>query len=203
VILGSCELEILGVSEFLAVKLPLRPWDPGVTKLLLSWDPGVLRSWPCYIAWKWCLLWVSGAVWCVGNQVTSALIRGYLSHWPGRAPVSLFLLSQARHNWIGTDVVFHSPLILRSCAESSGDQGTVRWVCAQGGPELVKGLESLFRRVFCFSAAGTGSVWLDWNWSCVPLTSDSKIAWRVLWGLWDCQPSLCPRWPGGADRKGT
>ena len=32
------------MSEFLAVKLPLRLWDPDVTKLLLSWDPGIPRS---------------------------------------------------------------------------------------------------------------------------------------------------------------
>jgi hypothetical protein len=42
VILGSCEPEILGVSEFLAIKLPLRHWDPGVTKLLVSWHPKIL-----------------------------------------------------------------------------------------------------------------------------------------------------------------
>jgi hypothetical protein len=36
-------------------------------------------------------------------------------------------------NWFGTDVVFHSPVILR---ESSGNCGTVSQVCAQGDPEL-------------------------------------------------------------------
>ena len=38
-ILGSCDAEILGMSEFLTFKLLLRLCDPGVTKLLGSWDP--------------------------------------------------------------------------------------------------------------------------------------------------------------------
>jgi hypothetical protein len=40
-ILGSCDPQILGSSELLWVKLPLGPWDAGVTKLV-SWDPGIL-----------------------------------------------------------------------------------------------------------------------------------------------------------------
>jgi hypothetical protein len=43
VILASCDPEILGVSQFLEVKQPPRPWDPGVTKLLGSWNPGQVR----------------------------------------------------------------------------------------------------------------------------------------------------------------
>jgi len=35
-ILWSCDPEILGVSELLGIKLPLRYWNPGVTKLLGS-----------------------------------------------------------------------------------------------------------------------------------------------------------------------
>jgi hypothetical protein len=42
VILWFCDPESLGVSVFLAVKLPLRPWDPGVTKLLGLWNPKIL-----------------------------------------------------------------------------------------------------------------------------------------------------------------
>jgi hypothetical protein len=42
----SCDSGILwtwdSVSEFLAVKLPLRPWYPGVTKLLGSWNLKIL-----------------------------------------------------------------------------------------------------------------------------------------------------------------
>jgi hypothetical protein len=78
-----------------------------------------------------------GAVWSVRNQGKPELIKRSLSLWSGRAPVSLFLLSQACLNWIGTDVVFHSPVILRSCGESSGDCGGVRLLCALGDPVLV------------------------------------------------------------------
>ena len=35
------------MSEFLAVKLPLRPLDPGVTKPLGSWDPKILVVLDC------------------------------------------------------------------------------------------------------------------------------------------------------------
>jgi hypothetical protein len=42
VILGSCDPEILGVSELLEVELPLGSWDPGVTKLQRSCDPMIL-----------------------------------------------------------------------------------------------------------------------------------------------------------------
>lgn len=41
-ILGSCDPEILGVSEFLGIKVLLRPWcdqDPGI---LESWNPKIL-----------------------------------------------------------------------------------------------------------------------------------------------------------------
>jgi hypothetical protein len=44
VILGTCDPEILGVSELLGVKLLLGPWDPGVTILLWSWEPGSVRA---------------------------------------------------------------------------------------------------------------------------------------------------------------
>jgi hypothetical protein len=55
--------------------------------------------------------------------------------WSG--PVSLILLSQAHHDWFGTDVVLYSPVILRLSGESSGDLGTVCQVRAQGDLELV------------------------------------------------------------------
>jgi hypothetical protein len=42
VIPESYDPEILGVSEFLGIKLPLGPWEPGVIKLLRS---GILGSW--------------------------------------------------------------------------------------------------------------------------------------------------------------
>jgi hypothetical protein len=77
-----------------------------VNKLLGCWDPGILRSWECCSIWKWCLLF---------------------RHWgcplcSGGAPMSLLLLSQAPYDCFGTDVVFHSPVILRS------------WACQGAGP---------------------------------------------------------------------
>jgi hypothetical protein len=184
-ILGSYEPEILGVSELLAVKLSLRPWDPGVTKLLVSWNPKVLGV---LHVWKWCLLWGPwGCLLCFKPRYTSTdqkepkllvsqascvlapvvtglsrlvrnrccvlltsypkfldmlghlrcgessgdcgiicwvyaqggleleLTRRDLSPWSGRFPVSL-LLAHARYEWFGTNVVFHSPVILRSWA---------------------------------------------------------------------------------------
>ena len=77
-----------------------------------------------------------GAGCSVGNQGKSVLFKRNLNLWSGRALVSLFLLSQAGYNWIGTNVVFHSPVILRSCEESSRDRGCVRRLCALGDPVL-------------------------------------------------------------------
>ena len=52
---------------------------------------------------------------------------------PGQAGFSASLmLSLVQHDWIGTEVVFHSPEVLRSHGESSGDLGGVRRLCAQG-----------------------------------------------------------------------
>jgi hypothetical protein len=56
---------------------------------------------------------------------------------PGQAGFSASLmLSQVPHNWIWTEVVFHSPEVLRSCGEPSRDLGGVHWLCAQGDPVL-------------------------------------------------------------------
>jgi hypothetical protein len=45
---------------------------------------------------------------------------------PGQAGFSASLiLSQVPHDWIGTEVVFHSPVVLRSCGESSRNLGGV------------------------------------------------------------------------------
>jgi hypothetical protein len=79
-----------------------------------------------------------GAVWSVQNQGKPELIKRNLSLWSGRTPVSLFLLSQAHHNWIGTDFVFCSPVILRSSGESSRDHGGVCRLCAQGDPVMAQ-----------------------------------------------------------------
>ena len=52
-----------------------------------------------------------------------------LCPWSGRISDSL-PLGQARPDWIGTDVVFPSPMILRLHEESSVDYGTDRRVRA-------------------------------------------------------------------------
>jgi hypothetical protein len=45
---------------------------------------------------------------------------------PGQAGFSASLiLSQVPHDWIGTEVVFHSPEVLRSSGESSRELGVV------------------------------------------------------------------------------
>ena len=93
-----------------------------MTKLLLSWDPGILRSWACYSAWKWCLLW---------------------------GPWSCLVCSKPRYT--STDQKEPEPLV------------------RQGSHVL--------------APVVTGLSQLVWNRCCVPLTSDPKIVWRVLWGL--------------------
>ena len=75
--------------------------------------------------------------------------EGNPSLWSGRAPVSLLLLSQTCHNWIGTEVVFPSPVIPRLCGESSADCGIVCRVCAQEDPELAP-----TRRDLCLWSGG-------------------------------------------------
>jgi hypothetical protein len=45
---------------------------------------------------------------------------------PGQAGFSASLvLSQVLRDWIGTEVVFHSPVVLRACGESSRGP----WAC--------------------------------------------------------------------------
>jgi hypothetical protein len=46
------------------------------------------------------------------------------------------MLSQVLHDWFGTEVVFHSPEVLRSPGESSRDLGGVHQLCVQGDPVL-------------------------------------------------------------------
>jgi hypothetical protein len=46
------------------------------------------------------------------------------------------MLSQVLHNWIGTEVVFHSPEVLRSRGERFVDLGGVSRLRAQGDPVL-------------------------------------------------------------------
>jgi hypothetical protein len=109
-------------------------WDPEIlvwpspcyTGILLSYDPGCVTVPRNGVSFE-----DRGAVWSVQNQGKPELITRNLSFWLGRALVSLFLLSQVHHNWIGTDV-FHSPVIIRSCGESSRDCGFVSRLWALG-----------------------------------------------------------------------
>ena len=78
-----------------------------------------------------------GAVWSVQNQCKPVLIKRNRNLWSGRALVSLLLLSQACHNLIGTDVVFHSPVILRSHGESCVNCEGVCQFRTQGDTDLV------------------------------------------------------------------
>jgi hypothetical protein len=91
VILESFDPEIPCVSELLGVKLPLGPWDPGVTKVLGSWDPIILGVLDC--------LGVELPLGVVGLSSKFALkvlsrhwsrqTRRNLCHWSGRVPVCL------------------------------------------------------------------------------------------------------------------
>jgi hypothetical protein len=176
------------MSEFLAAKLLLRPWDPGVTKLLLSWDPRILRSWAYYRAWKSCLFWGPwGCLECLKPRYTSTDQK-----------VPKLLVRQC--SWVLVLAVT-GPLRLvwnRYCVPLTIDpkiKWRVLWGPLDHPPSLClrwhgteadrKVLEPLVRRVFYFLAADTGMSWLLWNTCCVPLTSYPKIEWRVLWGLWD------------------
>jgi hypothetical protein len=175
-------------------------WDPEILVWPSSWYPGILVSWnPKILVMLQCLELVSpsgdcGAVLCVQNQGIPVPIRRNPSCWSGRAPVSLLLLSQADHNWFGADVVFHTQVILRSHREPSGIGLSTKF-----GPKVTRSWlrteGTCVRWVFCFPVAGTGPAWLDWNWYSVLITSDPKIAWRVLWELWDHLLRSCPRWP--------
>ena len=70
-------------------------------------------------------------------QVTQCWRRPEGTCDPGQAGFSASLmLSQVPHDWIGTEVVFHSPEVLRSSGESCGDLGGVR-LRAQGVLVLV------------------------------------------------------------------
>jgi hypothetical protein len=117
---------------------PIIPVDSELLRVQLSlWfcDPVNLRFWVCQSSWEssflWdpkILLWPSswdhgilesqhpGHVTAPGNGTSSKVDR----HQPegtraaGQAGLlSLLLLSQVPHNCFGTDVVFHSPVILR------------------------------------------------------------------------------------------
>jgi hypothetical protein len=50
--------------------------------------------------------------------------------------------------------------------------------------------------------AVSGTAWLDWSSSCVPLSRGFKIPWRVLWVAGRYPQTLRPSYPGaGGDRR--
>ena len=115
---------------------PVKPSWAGQTPLL--WQGGCPDVWsPKWGLSKKLSTRVLGGVHRLCAQVTQCL------HWPegicdpGQAgfPPSLMLF-QVLCNWIGTEVVFPSPEVLRSRGESSGVLGGVHRLHAQGDPML-------------------------------------------------------------------
>ena len=120
-----------------------------------------------------------GAVWSVRNQGKPELTKRNMSLWSGRALVSLFLLSQACHNCIGTNVVFHSPVILRSCGESSRDRRGVERLRALDEPVVVPTGKDLWPWSGLFSAfLLLSQVPHDWIWTDVVF--HSSVILRLL-----------------------
>jgi hypothetical protein len=96
-------------------------------------------------------------------KVTKCWCRPEGTCAPGQPGFSASLmLSQVPRNWIGTEVVFHSPEVLRSHGESSRDLGGVCWFCAQLDPVLVPtGKALLFLNlVFSLCSGDSGCFWL-------------------------------------------
>ena len=123
-----------------------------MTKLLLSWDPVVNDPGRVTVPGSVVSFEEHGAVWSVvlrshgessrdhggvhqlcaqGDQVLVPTRRD-LQPWSGRFSASL-MLSQVPCDWIGTEVVFHSPEVLRSGGESSRDLGGVCRLCPGPG----------------------------------------------------------------------
>jgi hypothetical protein len=59
-----------------------------------------------------------------------------------------------------------------------------------------KGFGPWSGRVFCFPMLSQGPAWLDWNRSCVPLTSFLRGHGESSRRPWVCLLTPCPRWPG-------
>jgi hypothetical protein len=107
----------------------LRFWSDQASVFLRSRNPMILGVLQCLLVlFPLKTVGVSGVFhtkvyqhWSEGTQASGQV-----------PPMSLLLLSQAGHNWFGTDVVYHLLVILRSQGESSGDLGTISQVCAHG-----------------------------------------------------------------------
>jgi hypothetical protein len=117
-------------------------------------------------------------------QVTQCWCWPEGSRDPGQAEFPVFLmLSQVPCDWIGTEVVFHSLVVLDWVESPLGDHGGVCWLSMKGGLMLVPTGRDLWPWsgwVSCFPNAVSRPVQLDWNRSCVPLTGGPKIVWRFL-----------------------
>jgi hypothetical protein len=128
-------------------------WQSSSSETLKCWcdqAPFILgsccqRSWVCYNALKWYLLWGAWSCLVSGPKITEECPLGTVGvsansmhkvtmYWhqeegtcdPGQAGFSASLmLSQVPHDWIGTEVVFHSPVVLRTRGVSSRDLGGV------------------------------------------------------------------------------
>ena len=81
------------------------------------------------------------------------------------------------------------------CGVSSDNHGAVWCVCNQGVPVQIRGNPSCWSGKAPMSFLLLSQACHNWNRCCFPLSSDPKIEWRVLWGLWDFPPSSCPRYP--------
>ena len=66
-----------------------------------------------------------GGVCQLCTQLTLGRLEGTCASGQAGFPAFL-MLSQVLHDWIGTEVVFHSPVVLRLRGESSRDLGGVR-----------------------------------------------------------------------------
>jgi hypothetical protein len=102
------------VSEFLGEKLPLGPWDPGVTKHLGSCDPVILvvsehlGFEPPPSAVVQAAEFLPKLNWRRPEGTRATGQAGFLCPW--------ILLVLDTPGGFGTDVVSYSPLILRSWA---------------------------------------------------------------------------------------
>ena len=121
-----------------------------MTKLFLAWDPVVKDPGHVTVPGSGVSFEESGSVWSVvlrshGESSRDLGVSDNSEHkvaryWrqvegtcdPGQAGFSASLmLSQVLHDWIETEVVFHSPEVLRLCGESSRDLGGVCRLRAQ------------------------------------------------------------------------
>jgi hypothetical protein len=179
--LASCHLIISSICcpqyIWLEPVLPIIPVDSGLLRVQIS-----LWSFACWLLWTW----DSGRVRVLGSQIplrpwNTGMTKPFLSwdpvvKYPGyvTVPGSSISFEESGAIW---------SVVLRLRGASSRDLGVVYWLSAQSNPLLAMTGRDLWPwsgQVFCFPNAVSGPAPLDWNRSCVPLTSGPKIKWRVL-----------------------